>query len=295
MMMRNSRDIERTAKALPAEPLPARMPERRINARHVRFACATVAVCCLATTGALARPVTFPKDDPKVAMDVPDDLAVEYTPFGLEITSPDRTLYIVADILPREKAEADAWARKAASKMQAFGVEFNQPGRASKEPKPAPLASAPPSAASATPSVAGKAPGIASTPAPLDRSAPTFTFFDPGNAAAVPAAQNADPTPVFSGAPSLATPAKPEVNLAVRTDVPAGADFTMMAPPSTGSRPNIPFKVGHFANTMLAGAPIDVEIIDFGVSQKQLFLVLQASRRSDDRAAEILKSVKPAS
>ncbi len=251
---------------------------------------AALAVSILSISLAQARNVTFPKDEPKVVMDVPDDLTVAYTAFGLEITSPDKKLYIVADILPRNKGEADGWAKKAIAKMQSFGVKFEDAGTRTSLAKAQPAAD-PHAPVTSTASPLPKTPSTSSAPA--QESAPAFS--DPV-AAAAPAASSQDPAPVFSGAPSLNTPGKPNVRLAVRTDVPAGASLEEMTIPGMKSgAAKLPFKVGHFANTTLDGQHVDVEIVDFGLSAKQLLLVLQASLRNDDRAAAIMKSMRPAS
>lgn len=270
----------------PSRPVvPAREPSRGAPAIAVLAAVSLVS-CLLSMGPAAARDVTFPKDEPKVVMDVPDGLTVVYTAFGLEITSPDKRLYIVADVLPRNKTEADGWARKAVAKMQTFGVRFDDAGARSAAEKPR---------RPAEPAAAAAAPPNASAAA-IDRSAPTFTFMSPMVSPARPAAASDEPAPVFSGSPSIGTPSKPNVTLAVRTDVPAGASLEEMAVPGLKGRPSkLPFHVGHFSNTTLHGQHVDVEIVDFGLSAKQLFLVLQASLSGDDRAAEIMKSVKPTS
>ena len=304
--MRNRRN---TGSARPFDPATAP------SSRALAIASFTAGALLLAGPAA-ARGVTFPKDKPKVVMDVPDDLIVAYTAFGLEITSPDKKLFIVADILPRNEAEAAAWAKTATAKMQTFGVKFNEPGGRSKaepprqaaapnaeptvtEPKAADLKAAVPQAAEpqkAPAPSASAAAAPAEAPAAIDRSAPTMTLMSPGIKPTAPDAPSPDPVPVFTGAPSLATPGRPNVKLAVRTDVPAGASIEEMAIPVPKSGPRkLPFKVGHFSHTTLDGEHIDVEIVNFTVSAKQLFLVLQASLSSDDRAAEIMRSVKPTS
>ena len=283
-------------------------------------AAAVLAGGALASSSVAARPVPFPRNNPEITMNVPDDWSVAYTAFGLEITSPEKKLYIVADVLPRNKPEADGWAKKALNKMETFGVTFQVKGAAPKalvsESRATASPSPPTSLSSSTSPSQPTSPsrstnGIAPTSPPsstssdvatatkrtasIDRSAPTFTFLNPPREQTASTQPTPDLPPVFSGTPSLGTPARSKATLAVRSDVPDGVTLEEMAKPTIEAKPKLPFRVGAFPKATLNGERIDVQIVNFTLGPKRLFLLLQASLSSDFRAVAVINSVKPAS
>ncbi len=282
--------------------------------RIIMSAAAGGALVALASSAVAARPVAFPRNNPEITMDVPDDWSVAYTAFGLEITSPEKKLYIVADVLPRSKPEADGWAKKALVKVEMFGVKFQEKSAAPKAPvtessatatatlptSPSPPTSrfaptSPLPSTSAPPSTSSDVATAAKTTSSIDRSAPTFTFLNPPREQTASTQPTPDLPPVFSGTPSLGTPARSKATLAVRSDVPDGVTLEDMAKPTIEAKPKLPFRVGAFPRATLDGERVDVQIVNFTLGPKRLFLLLQASLSSDFRAVAVIDSVKPAS
>lgn len=111
-----------------------------------------------------------------------------------------------------------------------------------------------------------------------------------------PAAQKADATFTFSGAPSLAPPAKaPPVETALSATAPKGETLEeMIAPTVPAAAPKMPFRVAVYSGASLAGQPVDVQLVNFSLSKTELFLLEQESGPADDRAVTIVKSVRPA-
>ena len=370
-------------------------PLARMKTDPIRSPGALLLLSLLASSSfvatACATEVTIPKDHPKIKMQVPDDWTVTYSDLGVEIVAPEKNLVIVANLVPRKKAEANAWAITAEKRLEAFGVTFDkapkdnapkdnapkdtapQPALATASPpkpeteakaaapvklpdtapsaKPAPsappqvataakpakteapasMASAPPPAPSmagpptsapaasvpptsapptsapslpmatapaSAPSVAAAkdvqpSPAKAAPKIPLDRTAPTFTFMNPPTKIEPPEEVPAPPAAAYFGPPSLDLPTKPIAPTAMQDNARSGSTLEELTRPPV-VKPKIPFGEGHLPSATFDGKPIDVEIVNFSVSLTQLFVVLQASGPTDDRAVAIMRSVKPA-
>lgn len=105
--------------------------------KGIRLAGSLVALTLLGGA-AEAAPMTFPKDHPVIAMDVPDGWAVATTPLGLELRAPENNSIIAAKVLGREKSFLDTWANQAAARLKTFGVAFDANATAPAKPAAAP-------------------------------------------------------------------------------------------------------------------------------------------------------------
>ena len=116
--------------------------------------------------------------------------------------------------------------------------------------------------------------------------------FDP--AAKKPAGGHvAAPTTLFSGAPSIGTPEQgPQAPTAFEDKETAGApleELTGRAPPK-GAK--IPVNGLIIYGASYLGSPVDAELLNYALSPKQLFLMLQESGKTDDRIGTIIDTVR---
>ena len=231
----------------------------RVKALSMSACFASLAIIALATARAEATEVTFPKEKPRVAFDVPDGWAVTYTADGLELRSPEKNSFVLANMTKRARPEMEAWTKQAIKTMMSEGVAFD------KNVKAPPVAAAP------------AAPTKAQTPA----------------ASTAPAAIAAAPFNPFtlSGEPS------PEMKTAPPSEVQPQEGPVAMMPDSINGiakadRPKMPFKVVQYYGASFAGKPVDVQLVLFRVSSEEMFLMEQASGSDDNRAVGIITSVK---
>ena len=245
------------------------------------------------STDADAKVVQIPPTQPKVLLDVPDDWTVLPVDSSFELRSPDKTSIVIVGIVKRDKSEVIAWHAMATSKMVAFGVKFDP-----KAVAPPPV----PKAAEATPATPAK-PDLASLgigPGAPAQSAPPAAASSTGDANA-PAAASADaavpaPTTVFSGAPSIALPGKPPAVATAEDREPEPAfaleQFNATTLPKIG--PRMTSKAAFLYGATLDGKPVDAQFFNFGLSKDAAFLLQQESTPTDNRAVDIVNSVRRA-
>ena len=103
----------------------------------------------------------------------------------------------------------------------------------------------------------------------------------------------AAPTTLFSGAPSIGTPEQgPQAPTAFEDKAKAGApleELTGRAPPK-GAK--IPVNGLIIYGASYLGSPVDAELLNYALSPKQLFLMLQESGKTDDRIGTIVDTVR---
>jgi hypothetical protein len=138
----------------------------------------------LATLGGVglhAEQVPFPKENPRVMLEVPKDWTVAYSDVGLELTAPEKTSFVVAGVVKRSRPTVDAWVKQAADKMKAFGLAFDpdaKPPTPPPQPKPTVAAIEAPSAVKGDSFTFSGAPSLDAMPkvaAPTDKAtAPTI-------------------------------------------------------------------------------------------------------------------------
>ncbi len=105
--------------------------------------------------------------------------------------------------------------------------------------------------------------------------------------------QMAAPTTLFSGAPSIGTPEQgPQAPTAFEDKTKAGApleELTGRAPPK-GAK--IPVNGLVIYGASYHGTPVDAELLNYALSPKQLFLMLQESGKTDERIGAIVDTVR---
>ena len=220
-----------------------------------------LAACALPThggTAARADPVLYPKEDARVALDVPKDWSVDYTSFGLELAAPDRKSFVVAGIAKPGRKDIDAWAKEAGAKMRGYGLAIDPNAKA-----PKPKAVMPP---------------MTVLNLPKDRNA--FTFSGTPSLEIVPEtgkAASGDGGPRDAGSNDAA----PTINEVLRSVPAAGTPM-----------PKIPFKSIQYVGASLEGKPFDLQLIIYKLGPTEAFLVEQTSGADDPRAAAIVTSAK---
>ena len=105
----------------------------------------------------------------------------------------------------------------------------------------------------------------------------------------------AAPTTLFSGAPSIGTPEQgPKAPTAFEDKAKAGAPLEELTgrPPPKGAK--IPVNGLIIYGASDHGTPVDAELLDYALSSKQLFLMLQESGKTDERIGAIVDTVRRA-
>lgn len=227
-------------------------------ARQAGVGALLVAATC---GGALAKEVQFPEAKPKVAMTVPDDWTVTYTPVGVEIEAPGGDSLVVANLLKHDMGTVDAWKAKVLAVMERHGVTVDTGGGAAK----------------AATAGSGKAPAAGQGP----------DLAMPGNAER--------PSFAFVGGPSLETPNLPT---GMQPLASTGAAAPSFAQPSAGAARHgaatvngMQFKSYRLEGGFFAGKPTDMQLVLFALPKDEFFAVEQQSASDDNRASAILNSV----
>lgn len=284
------------------------------------------AVAVLAMAGAArAEQIRYPKDKPIVTMNVPDGWAVDYTPTGVEMRSPEKNAVVIAGVVKGDKFSINVWSKSATERMIALGVAFEkaQTGETTIDPTKTgqtKTGQAKVGQAKAGQAKAGQAKTntkAADTTLPAPKAPPAAT----AAAAAKPAPSAADATPppsMLSQAPGAA-PTNPSEIAALSTSKVQGSamapSFSMFGDP-TASGPNmdtaramsdlpskggsggpnringLDFKVAQYSGTTMQGRPVDVQLVIIRLSDDEVFLVEQASDANDDRTVGIVTSTK---
>lgn len=219
---------------------------------------------------AAAATVGFPKDKPKVTMQVPDDWTVQYTAIGLEIRSPQKDSILVGNLVKRARTTVDAWNKIATETMSADGISFDKtykPKQQAAAPAPEPQ------------------PAHDKQPAPEPAATP------PDRVAALEGAQPKtstlpsidDSIPMFARQAAPAPPPPPPAALAAAKAAGSAAPTRING---------MTYHVAQYFGAKLKDKPVDVQLVVFNVAPTEVFLLEQASSGTDDRAVAITMSVK---
>ena len=203
---------------------------------------------------AQAKVVMFPETNPAVTLDVPDNWTVSTSPVGLQLRSPEKNSILVANFFKGDKAAAETWPKQAGKTLEEAGVTTDNTATSEAH-------MAPPAESSAEP----------------PRSLPPAT---------PPVGEHF----TFSGTPSVVDPLG--IVRAGRTKT-FDADGTPgMVPAGSIVRNKIPHRIVNYKGGRLDGKPTDVQLYVFSLAKNELFLIEQQSGGTDNRAVEIVYSVK---
>ena len=113
-------------------------------------------------SAAQATLLKFPKTDPRVALEIPDNWTASYTAVGLELQSPAKDSLVVAGIVNHDEHSVETWAKAANKVLGAEGVVFAKKGKPTRTLIPKPPAD--PTVSAAPQSSSGEAFGFSGTP-----------------------------------------------------------------------------------------------------------------------------------
>ena len=208
-----------------------------------------------ASSGAYALDIMFPKDKPKVAFQVPDGWSVTYTAIGVEMASPEKNSFVVANVVKRDRPVVDGWTKRANEALIANGIKFDKNAKV--------------------------------PPPPVKAAAPAQST--------IPAATSDVPLNPFtlSGEPSAEMKSAPPSEIQPQ-DGPVAMMPDKLGGIAQPDKPKIPFRVVQFYGASVGDKPVDVQLIVFKISRDELFLLEQESGSDDSRTISIITSVKPA-
>lgn len=113
---------------------------------HQRCVAALAAV--LFASPACAKTIKLPQDAPVVMFDVPDDWNATPTPTGVTLAPADKSAFIVAGLVKRDRKTLTEWQKDATRRMESFGIAFDP-----KVNRPSKVAAAPTTLFSGAPSI----------------------------------------------------------------------------------------------------------------------------------------------
>lgn len=272
------------------------------------FGMAAVAATITIVGQAAAAEIKFPKDKPKIELKVPEGWSVRTTSSGLELRSPDKNAYVVADIVKRDKTAVDAWTKLAVEKMEAEGVVFDKAWKP-KPQKNAPLVDSavvstvpvdsgiPMFArravkAEAEKEAAEKAPRmLGAPPIPeeegLDGGAELHVNAADGAKVADTTPAQSSPSPSMASAPSFTRQSPSAVMQTGRTQPPDAAEGE--APSKIGG---MNYRVAQYFGAKRDGKPVDVQLLVMNMGKDQLFMIEHESASADNRTVSIVESTK---
>ena len=246
--------------------------------------------CPMLAGTAAARTLHYPEAKPMVRLEVPDDWVVTPADGGLQLASPDHTSIILAGMAKPGKADVATWQKAATQRMIAFGVAFDPhvkvpkvsrpavgEGRAAPPVVPADKAKSGETKSGETKAVDAKA---GETKTGEVKTGETKTGEDKAGEA-----KTGEAKPLV-GAPSMTALGLVPVWPTDGAGSAAGDGKT-----AAGGKPRLLASALIFGAT-LAGKPVDVELLNYGVGGDESFLMQQESGGDDTRAAAIIMSVR---
>lgn len=87
--------------------------------------CIAAVIAALYAQPALAKTIKLPETAPVVMFDVPDDWIATPTPSGIEVAPGDKSAFIVAGLVRRDRKALTAWQKDATKRMETFGIAFD--------------------------------------------------------------------------------------------------------------------------------------------------------------------------